>query len=250
MTRLLYSARLNLVLSSIGIVCLDEFDKLASGQNNAIFAGAGTTKDVSGLGVQRELLKMLEESEISIPLELSHSEYAAKSVISTQDIIFVACGAFSGLKGMIEREGSEHIGFGRSPLSGNQDGIAVSYSEEEMDLVRNFRDYGFLPELIGRFRRIIPFQALSEEQLKTILKHRVLQQYQNEFLLDGITLVVEEEVLEKIVSHSLKMETGARGIDAAFIQYLEDAAFETYSQPGAKKVVVRLENGEVTYSWE
>ena len=247
LTRLLYAAKLNSQVSSIGIVCLDEFDKLASGQNNAVFAGAGTTKDVSGLGVQRELLKMLEDADIPVPIELSHSEYAPRSVISTQDIIFVACGAFSGLKGLIERSDSEHIGFGRSPLSGSQDRIAVSYTEDEMDLVKNFRNFGFLPELIGRFNRIVPFHALSEEQLKSILRQRVLKQYQNEFRLDGITLLVKEEVLKKIVRHSLKMESGARGIDAAFIQYLEDAAFETYSQPGVKKVVISLKNGEIDF---
>ena len=65
LTRLVYAADLNPVTASIGIVCLDEFDKLASGKNNAVFAGAGTTKDVSGLGVQRELLKILLQMELN-----------------------------------------------------------------------------------------------------------------------------------------------------------------------------------------
>ena len=73
LTRLLHTADENPMLASIGIVCLDEFDKIASGQNNAIFAGAGTTKDVTGMGVQRELLKMLEASEVVVPLDLTHS---------------------------------------------------------------------------------------------------------------------------------------------------------------------------------
>ncbi len=247
LTRLFYAAELNPVLAACGVICLDEFDKLASGQNNAVFAGAGTTKDVSGLGVQRELLKMLEKAEIPFPLELSHSDYAPKATISTQDIVYAACGTFSGLKGLIETSNSEHIGFGRTPFSGNRDKIAVSYTEEDVDLVRNFRNYGFLPELIGRFSRVLPFQALSSEQLKSIMKERVLKQYQNEFLLDGITLVVQEEVLDMIVSRSLKRETGARGIDASFNQHLEDAAFETYSRPGVKRVVLNLKNGKVVF---
>lgn len=248
LTHLLYSAQFNPLLASIGVVCLDEFDKIASGQNNAVFAGAGTTKDVSGLGVQRELLKMLESMEIMVPAEFNHSDYAPKTVISTRDIVFIGCGAFSGLKGLIERSEVEHIGFGRAPLSGGQDRIAVSYTADEMNLVRNFQNYGFLPELIGRFQRIVPFQALSRDELKTILTERVLRQYQNEFRLDGITLEVEQAVLDLIVDRSLKMETGARGIDSAFIQYLEDAAFETYSRKGTQKVLLRRQGEEVAFA--
>jgi ATP-dependent Clp protease ATP-binding subunit ClpX len=157
LTRLLYAADMNIALAAVGVVCLDEFDKLASGQNNAVFSGAGTTKDVSGLGVQRELLKMLESIEMPVPLEYTHSDYAPKAVISTQDIGFIACGAFSGLKGAIELDGKEHIGFGRDPLSGDMNRIAVSYSEDEVELSKNFMNYGFLPELMGRFKRIVPF---------------------------------------------------------------------------------------------
>ncbi|MEW5815384.1 MAG: AAA family ATPase [Spirochaetota bacterium] len=129
--RLLYAADMNLALAAIGVVCLDEFDKLSSGQNNAVFAGAGTTKNVSGLGVQRELLKMLESIEMPVSLEYTHSDYAPKAMVSTQDIAFIACGAFSGLKTSIERSGKEYIGFGREPLSGSQDRIAVSYTVPE-----------------------------------------------------------------------------------------------------------------------
>jgi ATP-dependent Clp protease ATP-binding subunit ClpX len=247
LTRLLYAAELNVALTSIGVICLDEFDKVASGQNNAVFAGAGTTKDVSGLGVQRELLKMLENAQVPVPVELTHSEYAPKALISTQDIVFIGAGAFSGLKGLIERRGGERIGFGREPGSGEQDRIAVSYTAEEMDLVRNFQTYGFLPELIGRFQRIVPFRALQREELKRILDERVLQQYQKEFRLDGISLEVETAVLEEIVSRSLRMETGARGIDAAFIQHLEDAAFSAYSQEGVRRVRLYLQGSTVGF---
>src|SRR5207244_12626723 len=96
--------------------CLDEFDKIASGQNNAIFAGAGTTKDVTGLGVQRELLKMLEASEVVVPLELTHSSYGDHVVMSTSDIAFVAAGAFSGFHQAVRRRAApDSIGFGRMP---------------------------------------------------------------------------------------------------------------------------------------
>jgi ATP-dependent Clp protease ATP-binding subunit ClpX len=247
LTRLLYAADMSLAYAAIGIVCLDEFDKLASGQNSAVFSGAGTTKDVSGLGVQRELLKMLESIEIPVPLEYTHSDYAPKAVMSTQDVGFVACGAFSGLKGMIEQEGQEHIGFGREPLSGEQDKIAVSYSEDDVMLAKNFMNYGFLPELIGRFRRIVPFQALTREQLSRILTTTLLAQYINEFLLEGKELVVSAKVLEKIVEESLRKETGARGLEASFMRYLEDAAFEAFSEPAARRVSLLVREEQIVH---
>src|SRR5215510_9681437 len=127
LTRLLHSADDNPMLASIGIVCLDEFDKIASGQNNAIFAGAGTTKDVTGMGVQRELLKMLEASEVVVPLELGHASYSDHVVMSTADIAFVACGAFSGFHQVARRRGArDTLGFGRVPKPGSDpDAIAV-----------------------------------------------------------------------------------------------------------------------------
>src|SRR5262245_49950989 len=115
LTRLLHAADDNPLLASIGIVCLDEFDKIASGQNNAIFAGAGTTQDVTGLGVQRELLTMLAAPEAALPLELTHSTYGDHVVMSTSDIAFVAAGAFSGFHQVARRRAAaDSIGFGRA----------------------------------------------------------------------------------------------------------------------------------------
>ena len=246
LTRLLYAADLNPLTASIGIVCLDEFDKLASGQNNAVFAGAGTTKDVSGLGVQRELLKMLESAEITVPVELSHSDYSPKTIISTQDIPFIGCGAFSGLKGLIERK-DEYIGFTRLGLSGGQDKIAVNYTVDEVELSKNFLNYGILPELIGRLKRIVPFHALDEGHLKTILEINILSGYRKEFALEGIELAVTQDVLDRIVQESVKKETGARGIEASLIRYIEDAAFEAFSETKVERVEVFTKDGAIDF---
>src|SRR3954471_17372212 len=156
-TRLLHAADDNPLLASIGIICLDEFDKIASGQNNAIFAGAGTTKDVTGMGVQRELLKMFEAGEVVVPLELTHSTYGDHIVMSTGDIAFIAAGAFSGFQQVARRRGAtDKIGFGRAQggkksgsksSGGPQDQIAVSFTTDEVENIGNFQAYGFLPEL-------------------------------------------------------------------------------------------------------
>jgi ATP-dependent Clp protease ATP-binding subunit ClpX len=246
-TRLLYAADLNPIKAGFGIVCLDEFDKIASGQNNAVFAGAGTTKDVSGLGVQRELLKILESTQLVIPLELNHADYSPRTLLSSAHIAFIACGAFSGLKGIIERENKESIGFGRQLPAGAYDRIAVSYTSSDVDLAKNFLHYGFLPELIGRFKRYIPFQALSREQLKAILNGKILKQYVHEFELEGITLSVSDAVLKRIIEESIKKETGARGLEASFIQYLEQAAYKAYSGKDVKQIHLLLKNGETAF---
>jgi len=237
LTRLLYAANLSPIAASVGVVCLDEFDKLASGHNNAVFAGAGTTKDVTGLGVQRELLKMLEGSDVTVPIELTHSDYAPRSILSTRDIPFVACGAFSGLKGLIERRG-EHIGFGREALSGTQDRIAVTYTDHEVDLVRNFTSYGFLPELIARFKRVIPFSALGETELAQILEKNLLPRYRNEFASEGKELVITPAARRRLVGESVAKETGARGLESALMRAIEEAAFEAYSTPACRRVEI------------
>jgi ATP-dependent Clp protease ATP-binding subunit ClpX len=246
LTRLVYASDLNPVIASIGIVCLDEFDKIASGQNNAVFAGAGTTKDVSGLGVQRELLKMLESADITIPMELSHSDYAPKIMISTRDIPFIACGAFSGLKGMLEQR-ERQIGFGRKVRGKNLNEIAVDYTVDEVEMTKNFLNYGFLPELMGRFKRIIPFHALTEEHLSAILNENLIKKYKNEFKLKGIELKIANQVIKKIIKESLKKETGARGIESSLFRFLENAAFDAYSETDVKLIEFYLAEDKIEY---
>lgn len=247
LTRLLYAADLNQVASSVGVVCLDEFDKVASGQNNAVFAGAGSTKDVSGLGVQRELLKMLEAAEISVPNDLSHSEYGARTVMSTSDIAFIGCGAFSGFKGITDAARGEDIGFGRNATGHDPDRIAVSYTEDDVAAVRHFHRFGFLPELIGRFKRIVPFQSLSAGQLTDILRQNILRQYRNEFRFEEIQLEVDDAVLQLMVRQAQGKESGARGLESVFARHLEDAAFAAYSEEGVKRIRLSLRGDEVVF---
>ena len=248
LTRLLHSADDNPMLASIGIVCLDEFDKIASGQNNAIFAGAGTTKDVTGMGVQRELLKMLETSEVVVPLELTHSTYGDHVILSTADIAFVAAGAFSGFQHVAHKRASrDHIGFGRNVVKGTYalDAIAVDFSAEEVESIANFQAYGFLPELIARFTRVVPFKALSADTLKDILHTDVIARMTAEFEHEGFKLEVGEDVLDHVVADAIKRETGARGLASILTKQLEDVAFDAFGGGSGGTVNVRMVDGAI-----
>jgi len=251
LTRLLHSADDNPMLASVGVVFLDEFDKIASGQNNAIFAGAGTTKDVTGMGVQRELLKMLEASEVVVPLELTHSTYGDHVVLSTADIAFVAAGAFSGFQQVAHRRASrDNIGFERSKARRgfDPDAIAVDFRNDDVENVANFQAYGFLPELIARFTRVVPFAALDAATLKDILDQDVVQRMTREFAGEGFDLQVAGEVLDHVVTLALGRETGARGLASTLTRHLEDVAFEAFGVAGGGVVRVRMIDGAIDVS--
>ncbi|MEO6772574.1 MAG: AAA family ATPase [Kofleriaceae bacterium] len=248
LTRLLHTADENPMLASIGIVCLDEFDKIASGQNNAIFAGAGTTKDVTGMGVQRELLKMLEASEVVVPLDLTHSSYADHVVMSTADIAFIAAGAFSGFQQIAHRRAMrDSIGFGRDQAesANDADAIAVDLTADQVENVANFQAYGFLPELVARFTRVVPFKALDAQTLKDILDSDVITRMAREFKLEGFTLEIHEEVLDHIVTDALKRETGARGLASTLTRELEEVAFGAFGVESGGVVEVVLRDGDI-----
>jgi ATP-dependent Clp protease ATP-binding subunit ClpX len=247
-TRLIHAAEGDLHLASIGIVCIDEFDKIASGKNSAVFSGAGTTKDVTGIGVQRELLKMLESAEVDAPYDISHSTYGARTTFPTQNVSFIACGAFSGFRQVLAMR-EQNIGFGKAKPESAGLGISTSLNREEIEKAVNFEAYGLMPELIGRFARIIPFNALTRDDLSRILHENTIIKYQNELALDDIMLTVDSSVYDLIVDKTLARETGARGLKSYLVEYLEDACFEVYSS-NKKSIQIDTRDGEIIWRVE
>lgn len=248
LTRLVHAADGDYDLASIGIVCLDEFDKLSTSKNSAVFSGAGTTKDVSGHGVQKELLKMLEGAEIDVPMELSHATYSPRATMHTDFIPFVALGAFSGISKTIGRH-NKSVGFKADKAEGSFDDIAYQIDEDDLTKVAHFQQYGIMPELIGRFSRIIPFHPLQEDHLKDILNSNLIAKYQNELALREASLTIDPKVLDKIIKGALEMETGARGLRTSLTRYIEDAFFELYSSKTQKKkeIIVFLDKDKIAW---
>jgi ATP-dependent Clp protease ATP-binding subunit ClpX len=248
LTNLLYTrqANMNPLIASVGIICLDEFDKLAASTSAVRFAGQGTTKDVSGFGVQRELLKMLEGGEVMIPLDFGLSTYGSRAVISTRDIPFLACGSFSGIAEISRRRAGGSIGFGRQGRAVRvEDKIAIALEDSEVEDVANFQQYGFLPELMGRFTTVVNFAPLDAETLRTILERNIIGQFREEFAGEGLELIISEEVIEAVVRGALQKETGARGLNALLTRHLEEAAFASFANPAGGEVRLELEGDEI-----
>ncbi len=238
LTRLIFAAEGNVLMATCGIVCLDEFDKLASSTSNSRFAGEGTTKDVSGYGVQRELLKIVEGADVMVPMDYGYSAYGQRAPVSTRDIPFIACGTFSGMDELLKNE-TKSIGF-RGKDASRADGQSPVLEEIEM-----FQRYGFLPELLGRFARIVRFLPLPAETLRRILLDNVLPQFVREFKVEGLNLNVTENAINHIVERSLKRGTGARGLHSGLITAIEQAAFETFQRVSNAEVVIDVVNGRL-----
>ncbi len=246
LVQLVYSSNENLDIAECGVVVLDEFDKLAGSYSNARFAGQGTTKDVSGYGVQRELLKILEGTDIQIPLDFGFSNRGPRAMMSTRDISFFAVGAFSGIKDMFRKDG---MGFEQKLALGSDKKYDIAYniSDEQADDISQFHLFGFLPELIARFNRIIPFEPLGRDTLKDILLLKV-ENYKREFIQEGYTLNIDSSLADLVVDESIKRQTGARGLDVLLSKYIEDVAFELFGKGNSGQINIKADkNGKVSH---
>lgn len=232
--KLIQAARGNKYLAQIGAIIIDEFDKIAGATSNLRFAGAGTQKDVSGYGVQRELLKLLEHGIFEYG-----EDHNVEGKIDTREILFIALGAFSGFSKETIEKG---MGFLKEvDKKGNV--IAYKLKGEEED-VYNFFKYGFLPELIARFQRIIPFEPLDRKTLKEILDLKI-EKLRSEFRLEGFELILKERVKDFVVDKAFEKGVGARGIESVLLKELEKIAFNIFGKNKRGKVILDSEKGKI-----
>ncbi len=237
-SRLVDAAHGDHALARGGLIVLDEFDKLATCENRAVFAGAETTKDVSGRGVQRELLKMIEGGLVESQSGISLRD---RVEVDTRDVAFVACGAFSGLK--LTAASARDMGFLKEIKARVENKIAVRLESREAEDTEALAKYGFLPELIGRFNRLVVFEPLNDSTLAEILDQQ-LEQHRNEFALEGLKLEVTEEARKAVITQAMKRQTGARGLTAALVTAIEDAAFAHFGTDRTGSVRVTVSEGE------